>query len=164
MYISNSSRLPPQTSFRQACTDLHGPTDGCINGHDHIVEVLLSWGDFTWVLQRVNHDCRLWITWDRKRYKQESYECDNVIKCQNSRRRKVALLEIKRACNGTESYRSWNWVWHENTMNLGTVCKIWELNSSSCAYPQPNTFALHCFACSYQNNCHFKVAGRFESC
>ena len=26
-------------------------------------------------------------------------------------------------------------------LNLGTVHKIWELNSPFCAHPQPNTFA-----------------------
>ena len=46
------------------------------------------------------------LRWDRKGHKQESNQCDNVIKCQNGGH-KVALLEIKHACNDTESDHSW---------------------------------------------------------
>ena len=40
-------------------------------------------------------------------------------------------------------------VWHENTMSLGTVCKIWKPTSCCCAFPQPNIFAPqnYSFAC-----------------
>jgi len=97
--------------------------------------------------------CGPWITWDRKRHKQESYQCNNVIKCQDGHP-KVALLEI--ACNGRESYRSWNWVWHENTMILGTVCK--SLTHLLVHIPNLTLLPLwnHCFACSYQNNCQLR--------
>jgi len=85
--------------------------------------------------------CRPRITWDRKRHKQESYQCDNVIKPQNGRH-KVVFREKRQAREGIPKYHSSNSVWHENIMSLDTAGKIWELNYHPCAIPQPNIFAL----------------------